>query len=253
MAKKFDTSSVQQILRFPFQGPDWQTRFLTGVALTFLNFIIPFVPGIFIAGYVLDVLRRVIEGEALELPAWDDFSRLGWTGLRGSILGVIFLLPALVMILTGLVFYIVNFFSLIQNPELELQSVFPFRMFLSMVVWIIAANAGVGLGLIGGGLLPYAGAHFVVHDRFSAGFKIKDWWRLLWANRWGYLLAWIVTMGLFQVLYLGTMSLSVTLVLVPLIPFMLPVLGFYVSLVGAAMFGSTYRQSREMTKKGKSK
>jgi hypothetical protein len=60
-------------------------------------------------------------------------------------------------------------------------------------------------------------------------------------------------MGLFQVLYLGTMSLSVTLVLVPLIPFMLPVLGFYVSLVGAAMFGSTYRQSREMTKKGKSK
>lgn len=249
MAKKFDTSSIQQILRFPFQGPDWQTRFLAGAALMFLNFIVPFVPGVFVLGYLLDIEKRAIEGKPLELPAWDDFSKLGWTGLRGTVLGLVFLLPALAAMLAGFIFYFIGFLSLMWHPGPELHSVFPFRMFLGMVIWIIAANIGSGLGLIGGGLLPFAGAHLVVHDRLSAGFDFRAWWRLLWTNRWGYFLAWAVTLGLFQVLSFGIMSLSVTIVLGLLIPFLMPALGFYVGLVGAAFFGRTYRQSREMLEK----
>jgi hypothetical protein len=74
-------------------------------------------------------------------------------------------------------------------------------------------------------------------------FAVRQWWRILKADRLGYFIAWVIVAGLMGVLYLGVMLGYYTLVLCFLIPFVVAPVGLYVALVGAALFGGTYREN----------
>ena len=76
MSEALSTLSLKRLVKFPFQDANWASRFLVGTLLTLANYIIPILPGIFVSGYVLRIMRQTVAGEEPALPAWDDWGEM---------------------------------------------------------------------------------------------------------------------------------------------------------------------------------
>ena len=250
MAEPMSMPSLKSIFRFPFQGAGWEKRFLIGVGITFLNFIIPIVPGVFVGGYTLEVMRRAVRGEELSLPDWTDWGKLGMDGLKYLLVNLIFLLPGSLIYVGGFLFYFIvtfgfSFGSAVAQNSNGFESTFVPVFLLSMAIFIISMFLGPLLFLLGAIPLPAALANLANEDRLAAGFRLRQWWPALWKNKLGYFIAWTIVFGLSFIIYMATFTAYISCILCWLIPFLIAPLGFYVSLVYAALFGLTFRDSLE--------
>ena len=112
-------------------------------------------------------------------------------------------------------------------------------MFLSMFL-------GTLFSLLGAVVVPVALGHFVAQGKLRAAFRVRQWWHILKADKLGYFVTWIVMAGLIGMAYIGFMLAYSTLVLCCLLPFLMAPFGLYVTLVGSALFGQTYRESQAL-------
>jgi hypothetical protein len=242
-------ASLKRYLTFAFQGDHWARRFLVGSALVFVSYVIPVLPLIFVNGYSLRVMGAALRGEALYLPPWTDWGKLGRDGLRLLVIGVVYTLPGVAVILAGLSLHAgltILVPPLAANVTLTRDLPGFVMVGLSfaggMVVTIITALIGLVLILAGTGVLPAATAHFVATDRLAAAFHIREWWPLVRSNKMGYLTAWIIALalaiGITVALNLGYYAVF----LCCLIPIVGSPLSFYTMLISAAIFGDTYRE-----------
>ena len=249
MAETKTTAALENILSFPFQGADWQSRFGIGVALTLANLVIPFVPAIFVAGYVLRVMRQAVRGEEPGLPPWDDWGEMALDGLRVWLINLAYLAPGFVVMLGGMVLYFVVGFgaSLTIAPMEEGGQVSPLApllmIFGSMAIMFLSIAVGWVLSAAGGIPLPMAKAHFAAQGKVAAAFRVREWWPLLQGNKLGYFIAWVVIAGLFTIGYFVSMLAGYTVILFWLVPLLALPFWFYLSLVNAALFGQVYRES----------
>ena len=248
MSETMSVLSLKKLFRFPFQAPNWQSRFLVGTALILANYVIPIVPGIFVAGYALRIMRQTLAGQDPELPAWDDWGELAKDGLRAMLVNLVYFLPALLVFAVGMVVYFYgNLYlpiaaSRSSDPD-QIMAGLPAVLLGSMAILFVCMLVGTLLSLLGAIAMPAATAHFVAQGEVKAGFQVRQWWRILRADKLGYFIGWVIVAGLFAVLYSGVMLAYFTIILCCLIPILMAPLGLYVLLVGAALFGETYRES----------
>lgn len=248
MAEVTTLRGLKRFFTFPFAGTDWQKRFVIGAALILVSFFIPIIPLIFVGGYVVQVMRRAIEGQDLALPAWEDWGKLGVDGLRYSVVGLVFMLPGFLVYFGGTGIYMLVSLLLPMSMQMMEQgqgsfAVIPLFFVVSMVILFVSIFLGMILTFLGTIPLPVALAHFVAKDQVGAAFRFREWWPLLWRNKLGYFIAWVLCGGLIGILYYGMMMLYATIVLCILIPVLSAPLLFYLALVCAAVFGETYRES----------
>jgi hypothetical protein len=59
----------------------------------------------------------------------------------------------------------------------------------------------------------------------------------------GYFVGWVVILGLTTILYYALTLAYTTVILCFIIPLLMAPAGFYLSLISAALFGQTYRES----------
>ena len=250
MSEAIATTPLKAIFRFPFQGPSSRDRFLIGSALIFAGTVIPIVPTIFVYGYTLQIMQQAIKGQDLTLPAWDDWGKFGVDGLRGIVVNLVYVLPGLIVSIAGMAIY---FFSSLAFPLMlgaaeqgrgeELVIPMMMMFFVSFGIMMLALFLGSLLSLLGVLWLPMATAHFMAQDKLAAAFRVREWWRLLRTNWLGYLISLVISAGLIAVLYIGIMLAYYTICLCCLVPLIAAPIGFYLSLVSAALFGQTYRES----------
>jgi len=248
MSEATTTTSLKATFRFPFQSPKWQSHFIIGTALIWAGFLIPIVPGIFVYGYILRVMRGSVDRDDLVLPNWEDWGQLALDGLQGTVVQLAYLLPAIIVYFGGIALYFIGIFSV---PFLTSTTYVggevasgPSLLFLgSMAIMFISMFIGSVLFLLGGIPLPMATAHFVAHNKLAAAFRVREWWSLLRVNKLGYFIAWVMVAGLMGVLYFVFMIAYYSIILCCFIPILMAPIGFYVSLVGAALFGQIYRES----------
>lgn len=249
MSEAISTTSLRTLFKFPFQGPNWQNRFIIGAVLTLANFVVPIVPGIFVSGYLLQLMRRAIKEEELVLPDWNDWGRLAKDGLRAMLIGLVYLLPGMLVFYGGMALY---FISVIGLPLLmsaageghRVGVTVPLLMSMfSVGIMFFSVLVGSILILLGAIPLPVATAHFAAQDKVAAAFHLREWWPLLRVNKLGYFISWVIVAGLGGILYFALMLAYYSVVLCCLIPFLSAPMGYYLSLVGAALFGQTYRES----------
>lgn len=242
---------LKRFFTFPFEGADWMKRFGIGVALSLANFFIPIVPLIFVSGYVVQVMRRAIEGQALALPEWEDWGKLGMDGLRYSVVGLVFMLPGFLVYFGGMGMYMVASMLLPASMQMTDYGRGGFAVILlffvvSVLILLISIFLGTIVMILGAIPLPAALAHFVAKDQVGAAFRFREWWPLLWRNKMGYFIAWVLCGGLVGISYYGIMMLYTTIVLCIFIPALSAPLLFYLALVCAAVFGETYRESESI-------
>jgi hypothetical protein len=253
MPETVTITPLKTLFKFPLQGPNWRNNFIIGAALTLANSIVPLVPMIFVYGYALQIMRRTIEGQDLELPSWDDWGKLAVDGLRMMLVGLVYLLPGILVLLGGFTLYFASIFSWpLLATTAERGSNGPTALLLSIsflgsiAIMMLSTLLGSLLTLLGLIPLPVVTAHFAVRDKVAAAFRVREWWPLLRANKLGYFAAWVVVLGLMSILYFAFAMAYYTLVLCCLIPLLAAPVSFYVTLIGAVLFGQTYRESMAM-------
>jgi hypothetical protein len=82
----------------PFRDPQW----LAKIALGGVWAVVPFT-GFALAGYYLDYIRNVAWGQETPLPEWNQFGRYWVRGLLLSVAIGLYMLPAILILLIGLV------------------------------------------------------------------------------------------------------------------------------------------------------
>jgi hypothetical protein len=244
------TAQLRPYFGFPFQDRESRNRFIAGSALTIASIIIPIIPALFVYGYVLRIMRATADGEPPAMPAWEDWSSLLSVGVRGAIVNFVFLLPGMAVFFLGLAVYfgILILAPIVQgtpassaNPD----AFFGFFM-IGMGALFLCMTVGSILFLLGAIPLPAALAHFAAQDRLGAGFSVREWWPILKANKLGFFISFVCTIGIFGIGYYAFLILYSTLVLLCVAIFILAPVGFYTSLVGASLFGDAYREGRSL-------
>lgn len=228
-------SELKSLFRFPFQGPDWANRFILGCALLFAGWVVPILPVLFVYGYALEVMRRVIDGEEPSLPPWQDWGRLFVDGLRAFTVSLVYLLPAALISLGSMGLYFASFSFLVREQQM-------FGVIIvAMAILFIGIFLSSLLGFLGIVPLPAAMAHFVTENRLGAAFQVRRWWAVLKERRWEYGVAWLLLIGIAGLVYFAIMLLYDTLCLCGLVPIAIVPLSFYEMLVAAALFGHVWR------------
>ncbi|MGC9395018.1 MAG: DUF4013 domain-containing protein [Anaerolineae bacterium] len=253
MSNETTLSGLKRFFTFPFEGTDWQKRFIIGAVLMLLSFFIPVIPVIFVFGYIVQVMRQAIEGKPLTLPEWEDWGKLGMDGLRYGVVSLAFTLPGFLVYFGGMGLYMVSAMVLPMSMQMMEHgrgnfAVIPLFFVVSMLIMFLSIFLGMILVLLGMIPLPVALSHFVTKDQVGAAFRFREWWSVLWRNRLSYFIAWVVVGGLFAVLYMGMMLLYSTMIFCILIPVLSAPLLFYLMLVKATVFGETYRESVSLAK-----
>jgi hypothetical protein len=244
---------LKDLFKFPFQGAKWRNNFIIGSVLMFAGSIVPIIPLVFVSGYTVQVMRRAIRGDDLELFDWDDWGKLGIDGLRLMLVWLVYLLPGIVVSVGGFfLYFVVSFASPFlaiaaeEGSEALVGLLVMGSVFGSLAVLMLSMFIGSILILLGIIPLPAATANFIAKDEVGAAFRVREWWPVLRTNKLGYFVAWVVILGLLAVIYTITMIAYYSCVLCCFIPVIAAPLSFYLSLIGAALFGQVYRESKVM-------
>ena len=238
------TSAIKPFFRFPLEDRQSRERFLIGCALILGGFVIPIIPGLLAYGYALRILRSTSQGEEPSMAAWDDWSSLLSMGFRGTIVGLIFTLPALLVFMFGGATYFGSFFllPLSSSSDTDVAAAFFLLMMLGMGTMFLSLAIGSILLMLALIPLPASVSHFVAKDRLSAAFRVREWWPILRGNRLGYFICFVAVAGIVGIMYFAFIALYYTFILICLgVLIMIPA-NFYAMLVGGALFGEAYHQ-----------
>ena len=107
---------------------------------------------------------------------------------------------------------------------------FAVGMLLALLLWII---------------LPPMLAHVAATNSFRAAFRLGEWWRVFRANLGGFLIAMILTAGLYMGVMLTVQILYFTIVLCILVPFLMAFVIGYLLIVANVLFAQAYGEAIE--------
>jgi hypothetical protein len=171
---------LSEALSYARSGDEALKRLLVGGAVQ-LGGTLLVLPGIFLYGYLLRVLRDAVgaPGDATgdtdtdELPAWDDWETLAVDGLKALLVIFAYLLPVFVVTVTGIA---VAVFALPLGAALgsgatgsEAGAAAGTSLFLLVFVGVVLL--GTLLSLIVYYLLPAALVGLAVEDDLGAAFR----------------------------------------------------------------------------------
>lgn len=232
---------IQYLFTFPFKDEEWKRKILIAFLLAIAGFIIPFIPWIFLAGYVGQILGRAITAEEdPELPEWDDWGGFFIVGLRLFALWIIVALPILAIFGLGyaFMFFPAFFASLSSNNDAP-------AFFLLTLVGTFGGMTSIGLsiflGLLLALILPPVAGHVIHHQALGAALHVREWWSIFRANFSGYLLSFILVMGTALVATYTFQLLYMTIVLCCFVPFLAALYMVYIGVVSGALYGQAYR------------
>jgi hypothetical protein len=86
---------INQAFRFVFDDERWTNKILIGVLMSLLSFLI--IPAFMLSGWVLQIVRNVMNGVKQPLAEWDDWGKLLRDGFNLFIAQLVYALPLLVI------------------------------------------------------------------------------------------------------------------------------------------------------------
>ncbi len=212
MAVQIEGVPFNRVLTFPFRGAKAIKRFLMVAVLFLACFIIPILPGLFVGGYSIRILRRAIREGLVEMPEWSDETSLLKDGIQSAVIGLAYLLPGLATLLSGFILYFVSFSLLIPSAD-SADSMPVGVVFIPMAILFGGMALGSLLLLLGVIPYPVAVCRFTDEGRLGAAFQLREIFTALKKNPIGYLAAWIVTFGLIYIFYFAFLLAYFTVIL----------------------------------------
>ncbi len=242
-------SILIQTFKFPFSEKSWIQKVLIIFLLMVANFIIPLIPSIFIAGYYYRICRRIIaeDGQAV-LPEWDDWSRLLVDGIKYVGASIIYCIPLLIsFLLMYLVAFLPMFGSILPMDTWNGNGAPPVMIGSMLLMFLMYPMMSLMmlLSLATGTFLPPALMHLIARDSFGGAFQFSGWWKIFRANFSGYLIAYLITLALYALVYFGFMIFAYSIILCCPGYILLFAMAIYCHMIASALFAQAYRTGAE--------
>lgn len=246
MNKHSKTDEISAILGFPFQDENWVGKLAVATGVVFVGFI-PLV-GIFstaiFLGYLAEIIRMiVVDGKEPRLPDWKNLSRFFEDGFSLFGVGLVFSLPAFVLLGIGYLSMFAPVFAQGFTGMSESEGIG--LILIGYLGGYMLFGLGALYSIAAGVVYPAAACHVVAEGKFSAGFQFKEWWKIFTANWSGFLVSFLILFGGGMVLSYAAYFLVITIILCCLYPVVVGLLGAYLGIVGMALFGKAYRTGIE--------
>jgi hypothetical protein len=229
---------LNHLFFFPFENAEARKRFGIGVLVSLASFFIPILPYFVLNGYLMQIIRQVVNGEKPHLPVWEDWETLFKDGAKLFGVRFIYTLPlVLVMLPIFAIFFALPFLAeTSRNAEAVIGLAFlPLSLMMTCLMPFFLA-----LMII----LPAAEIHVAVTGEFSAGFRIKEWWPIFRKNLGGFIVAFFIYYGINILMTFVFQFLILTVVFICLLPFVSPAYAFYLLTMMYTAFAQAYREGR---------
>lgn len=204
---------------YPFDDPEWVRK----IGVTALITLIPIVGWLYAGGWLIAILRRVIEQEARPMPDQLDFGAYVIDGLKSLLIYFVYGLPMIIV-----------YAPLVLMPLTEGQNSEAAATAL-MALSICCCGVGGLYLLVLIFLLPAALANFAATGQIGAAFRFSALFKLLRAAPGAYLLVFAGGLVLGMLASIGSVVLIVGALLV----------GAY----GQAVMGHLYAQAYQESKR----
>ena len=204
----------------PFKDQAWATKALIGGVWA----VVPFT-GFALTGFYLDYIRNTAHGRETPLPDWGLFGRFWVRGFLASIAIMVYLLPAIAIVLFGVLSLVpvrvMTDWEHMSGPS-GLEGLFAGGLCLAVMVAIIYTFA---VWIFAAAALT----HYAMHEEFGTAFAFGEIKRRLSTPGASYSTA--LVMSIVIAIVAGVVSSTVTTVL-----FVIPVLGWIAGIfVGGAI------------------
>ena len=230
---------LSKLFLFPIKDNEARRNFIITSLVYLASFIIPILPLIAIMGYTARIMRQVVNGEEPHMTVWDDWESLLKDGLYLFGVRMIYMLPLFVIVLP--LSFGMSFLPLWMGSNQGSADQFIGIYFLLFaVVMTVTFPISLALGI----MLPAAETHTIVNNDFAAGFRVREWWAIFRANWTGFLLAYIIALVASMILSSVVGIAMITIVLICLLPFIMPAISAYLTLVMYAAFAHAYKDGQ---------
>ncbi len=161
------TTEFSDAFKFYFEDPEWLPKLLMGTLFTLLSFFV--IGTIWVTGYVVGIVRRRVRDEPRPLPDWSDLRGLFENGLKAWFVAIVHVFPLLLLTLLFVLALggTMGVLESARRTPAEIQVTFVLFVLTAYVFFML-----VGLALML--YLPAAFVRFVVIDRLSAAFDIRE-------------------------------------------------------------------------------
>ena len=95
---------INKALTFVTRDDRWITKLLIGGVLVLLSFLI--IPILFVQGYLVHIVRNVMDGAEEPLPEWEQWGKLLKDGFNLLIAGLVYTLPVWLLMCCSFIFFI---------------------------------------------------------------------------------------------------------------------------------------------------
>ena len=161
---------------FAFEDPDWLKKLGIGALLM----IIPFIGWLVVAGWGIEITKRVIQRDPQPLPDWSDFGGNLMKGLQVFVISLVYSLP---VVLVNICQQGVTLYGQQGNTSDETM------VTVLMVVGICFGCVSFIYSIFLGFVLPAALGNFAATGQMSAGFRFGEVFGMVRAVPVAYLLA----------------------------------------------------------------
>jgi hypothetical protein len=218
---------VNKSIRYVMEDKQWISKLVIGALMSILGFLI--VPALILQGYIVKIIRHVMNGNWDSLPEWEDWGELLRDGFFVTVAQFVYTLPFIIlMIVSGLA---TGGLASITGSE-DVAAVAATGGGLLMLCLIILIAIAF-LFLTPAILIQYA-----IKDDFGATFRFGEVFDIIRNNMADILVAFLVTLvAAFAVsIIIGVLSIIPCLGWIAAFVIGLAV-GPYISYVGAHLYG----------------
>jgi hypothetical protein len=228
------TLDAERSFAYAFEDKEWPTKLGLGALISMipvLNFAW--------SGYLVGIIRNVMNGDPKPLPAWDDIDRKFGEGLILSAAGLIYVSPVLLALFLPLG---ISVFSSLSSGNSNLQDMQRIIAETGTVLFFCLLCISLFYGLVLSILYPAILISFSREGTFASCFKLRDVFKMIRNNAGAFFTAWVLSMG--TSLGVGLLVAFVNMVVgfVPCIGWIVGVImslgsGVYITAVHAHLFG----------------
>jgi len=150
---------------FAFQDPDW----LKKVGIAAVIFLIPLVGPIILAGWGLEITRRVINNDPVPLPDWSDFSGFLLKGFHAVVVSLAYAFPGILILICGQV-ATVGLTSAMSNNSGDSSTIGGVLTVVGLCMTCLVTILLVGAGF----LIPAATGNLAASGELGAAFRFNE-------------------------------------------------------------------------------
>jgi hypothetical protein len=214
---------LTEALEYPRNHDDWVKTVIIGGLLALFTPLI--IPAIFLAGYVVRVLRGSMNGEETP-PVFDDWGELFSEGLGAAVIGIVYgLLPAIVIVATA----VLGGAIALGGGDVAAGA--------GSLIFLVGVLVAFVLAIMMGYVVPAAVATYVQTGRIGSGFSWSALRPVLLNGT--YANAWLVGFAII----LGASVISGILNFIPLLGLLVGgFLGFYAAVAAYHVIGRAWAE-----------